>query len=411
MNILVIHQNFPGQFKHLAPALVQQGHRVVTLTLRNTDLKEWNGVKIIRYGLERRVSGSTHPWVADFEAHVLRGEACFRAALKLKKDGFSPDVILAHPGWGESLFLKEIWPNAKLGIYCEYFLRTHGTDYRFDPEFSNKDEADVCRVVTKNANYALHLDIADAFICPTEWQASTFPQAFMDKMTIVHDGIDTNMVYPCHSAFLTLNNILKLTKNNKIITFVNRNLEPVRGYHIFMRSLPEIIARRRNAHILIVGGNDVSYGSRPDNGRTWKNIFIEEVKPYISDKDWKRVHFLGKIPYNYFIIMLQISTVHVYLTYPFIVSWSLLEAMSAGCSIIASNTAPVKEIVSDGSTGILTDFFDIHGLADRVCMLLDDAKIRKTLGKNARNFVREKYDLQRVCLPKQLEWVSALAGK
>jgi glycosyltransferase involved in cell wall biosynthesis len=408
MNILFIHQNFPGQFKFLAPAVVQQGHNVVAMTMQKANTAEWQGVKLVPYNASRGTTPNVHPWVSDFETKIIRGEACFRAALQLKKQGFTPDVIIAHPGWGESLFLKDVWPNAKLGIYCEFFYHPHGADVGFDPEFPAKDAGDVCRLRLKNLNNLLQFEIADAGISPTQWQASTFPESFQAKVTVVHDGIDTNAIAPDPNASLTLNGNIALTKADEVITFVNRNLEPYRGYHIFMRALPDILKRRPKARVLIVGGDNVSYGARPEGGKKWKDIFVAEVRTKISDSDWARVHFLGHIPYQYFIPLLQLSTVHVYLTYPFVLSWSLLEAMSAGCAIVASNTQPLQEAIHHDDTGRLVDFFDVPGLVNEVCSLLDDPAARARLGANARTFAQTHYDLKHVCLPRQLEWVKSL---
>jgi len=410
MNILFIHQNFPGQFKFLAPALVQQGHKVVAMTMQAVKASEWQGVKLVSYTANRGTTANMHPWVSDFETKTIRGEACFRAGLQLKAQGFNPDVIIAHPGWGESLFLKDIWPEAKLGIYCEFYYHPEGADVGFDPEFPAKDVGDVCRLRLKNLNNLLHFEVANAGISPTYWQASTFPEPFRSKITVVHDGIDTKVLAPNPDVNLTLNGNIILSKTDEVVTFVNRNLEPYRGYHIFMRALPEILKRRPNARILIVGSDDVSYGARPDNNQKWKEIFASEVRPQISDLDWTRVHFLGNLPYEHFIPLLQLSTVHIYLTYPFVLSWSLLEAMSVGCAIVASNTQPLTEAISHGATGRLVDFFDSTGLANEVCDLLDDPVSRQELGVNARAFAKANYDLKTVCLPRQLLWVEALQG-
>lgn len=408
MNILFIHQNFPGQFKFLAPALVQQGHQVVAMIMQKTDAKAWQGVKLVSYLPNRGTTPNIHPWVSDFETKTIRAEVCFRKALEIKKNGFTPDLIIAHHGWGESLFLKEIWPNAKLAIYCEFYYHPDGADVGFDPEFPSNDVTEPCRLRLKNLNNLLHFDIADAGISPTHWQASTFPKDFRPKITVIHDGIDTKIVTPNPNVALTLNGNLKLTKHDEIITFVNRNLEPYRGYHIFMRALPELLKKRPKARVLIVGGDDVSYGARPKNGRKWKDIFIDEVRPQINDADWQRVHFLGTLPYESFIPLLQLSTVHVYLTYPFVLSWSLLEAMSVGCAIVASNTQPLHEAIIHNQTGLLVDFFDPVALAKEVCQLLDNTPLRAQLGKNARAFAIKHYDLKTICLPNQLAWVNQL---
>ena len=230
MNILFIHQNFPGQFKFLAPALVAHGHQVLAMTMQKTDVKDWQGVRLVSYSANKGTSPNIHPWVSDFETKTIRAEACFKAALKLKDTGFTPDVIIAHHGWGESLFIKEVWPKAKLGIYCEFFYHPEGADVGFDPEFPATDPGEACRLRLKNLNNLMHFEVADAGISPTHWQASTFPEPFRSKITVVHDGIDTKAVVPNPAVALNLKKAngedLKLTKQDEVITFVNRNLEP-----------------------------------------------------------------------------------------------------------------------------------------------------------------------------------------
>lgn len=412
MKILFVHQNFPGQFKFLAPALAaNSAHQVVAFTMQKNAPDVWQGVRMVPYSAQRGTTQGVHPWVSDFETKTIRGEAAFRAAIQLRDSGFTPDVIIAHPGWGESLFLKDVWPSAKLAIYCEFFYHPQGADVGFDSEFPVKDEGDVCRLRLKNLNNLLHFEVADAGISPTHWQASTFPQPFRDQITVVHDGIDTTAVAPNPAVSLTLGQAgggsLQLSRQDEIITFVNRNLEPYRGYHTFMRALPEILRQRPRARVLLVGGNDVSYGARPTEGN-WKDTFAQEVRGQISDADWARVHFLGNIPYQYFIPMLQLSTVHVYLTYPFVLSWSLLEAMSCGCAIVASDTQPLHEAIRHNDTGRLVSFFDPAALAQEVCALLDQPEERQRLGANARAFAQQHYDLQSVCLPRQLAWIEGL---
>jgi len=405
MNIIFIHQNFPAQFKHLAPALVKAGHDVTALVLARIDAKAWNGVKFVRYSLNRANAKDAHPWTIDFESKIIRGEACLQIALQLKKQGYYPDVIVAHPGWGESLFLKEVWPEAKLNLYCEFFYHTRGADVGFDPEFSSNNPADAGRVALKNANMLLQFQHADAGISPTHWQASTFPPHIREKISVIHDGIDTEILSPNSNVNFLLDNGTSLNRNDEVITFVNRALEPYRGFHTFMRSLPELLAVRPDAQVLIVGKEGVSYGPLPPDTRSWKRIISEEILPRLTPQQRARIHFLGTIDYTRFIKLLQVSRVHVYLTYPFVLSWSLIEAMSVGCSIVASDTQPLHEAIRQDKTGRLVNFFDASALAESITGLLEDEESRRVLGQAAREFAKENYDLKSVCLPRQLRWV------
>ena len=261
----------------------------------------------------------------------------------------------------------------------------------------------------RNLNNHLHFDIAEAGLSPTKFQAGTFPPSFREHITVAHDGIDTNHVTANTDAELRIGDGQSLTGKDEVITFINRNLEPYRGYHVFMRALPELLRKRPKAQIVLLGGDGLSYGARPPEGKTWKQIFADEVRSEISDADWQRVHFLGRVPYEVFLSVLQVSRVHVYLTYPFVLSWSLIEAMSAECAIVASDTAPVKEVIKNGKTGVLVDFFDTKALVRRIVSLLMDENRRAKLGAAVRAFAVKNYDLQSRCLPAQLKWVDKLA--
>jgi len=408
MKILFIHQNFPGQYKHLAPVLAAQGHNCVALTLRVKEPGNWKGVRLIPYKLPDRNGQNVHPWLVDLDTKVTRGEACFRAAVQMREAGFTPDLILAHPGWGESMFLRDVWPQAKIGLYCELY---HLSDYphlNFDPEFEKPNQTSAMRIRLKNMNNHLHFPLGDAGISPTQFQADTFPPAFRQRITVSHDGIDTTIATPDKDVRLTIEGQIDVTRDDEVITFVNRNLEPYRGYHKFMRALPDLLKRRPNAQMLIVGGDDVSYGARAPKGQTWKQIFLDEVKDQISEADWKRVHYLGRIPYDQFLRLLQVSRVHVYLTYPFVLSWSLMEAMACEAAIVASDVAPVQEVITDDVTGRLVDFFDKDALVTAVSDLLDDPDARLRMGQAARQLMIDKYELNKICLPRQVDWVNSI---
>jgi glycosyltransferase involved in cell wall biosynthesis len=407
MKILFIHQNFPGQYKHLAPLLAQQGHACVALTLKVQSPVLWQGVRVLPYALPQRAAPQLHPWLIDLDTKVTRGEACYRAARKLKDAGFTPDLILAHPGWGEALFLADVWPTARIGLYCELY---HLADYphlNFDPEFDKSDPGlQALRIRMKNINNQLNFVHAHAGISPTRFQADTFPPEFRDKITVIHDGVDTQMIRPKPDVRFRLPGQPDLTRADEVITFVNRNLEPYRGYHVFMRALPRLLRERPQARVLIVGGDDVSYGAPPPKGQSWKQIFIDDVRGQIPDADWARVQFLGRIPYDQFTALLQVARVHVYLTYPFVLSWSLLEAMACETAIVASDTAPVRDVLTQDQTGRLVDFFDRDSLVQEICGLLDDADARMALGQAARAVVQGGYDLRSICLPRQVDWVA-----
>ena len=409
MKFLFIHQNFPGQFLHLSKELVRRNHEVIALTLNHRRLpSDWSGIKIIEYEFVKGNGKDIFELAVDFESKTIRGASCYLKALELRDEGYSPDVIISHPGWGESLFLKQVWPNSILKIYCEWYYHTSGRDVMFEPEFENQAQLYLPRVIAKNSSLLLHSEQAYSCISPTVWQASTFPDHFKKKISIIHDGIDTDTVKPDANSTLILDKDRKFSRKDEIITFVARSLEPYRGFHILMRSLPDLLKQRENLKVLIVGDDGVSYGGSPPKGYSWKKLFLEEIRPLLNDQQHRRIFFLGKLPYESYKALLCVSTVHVYLTYPFVLSWSLLEAMSSACAIVASRTSPVEEVIRSGDTGILVDFFDHKSVAEQTLELLADSNKRRMLGSNAREYVKENYDLKTKCLPEQVSWAEAL---
>jgi glycosyltransferase involved in cell wall biosynthesis len=408
MNILFVHQNFPGQYKFLAPALAARGHRVVALGM--SERANTGAVQYHRYQTATKNTPQIHPWVLDFETKVIRGQYCARAASELAQQGFEPDVICAHPGWGESLFLREVWPKAKQLHYVEYFYNAEGQDMGFDPEFASPGLAHRCRLWTKNANNLMNLAQMDHGVSPTRWQHASVPQPYKDKISVIHDGIDTGKLNAFEGAVLQTQNDqgqdIRLSRQDEVVTFVNRNLEPFRGYHTFMRALPRLMRERPQAHFVVIGGDGVSYGAAPPQG-TWKQIYLDEVRDQI---DMSRLHFLGRVPYNTYISAIQVSKAHIYLTYPFVLSWSLLESMAMQAPIIASSTEPVKEVIEDGVNGHLVDFFDPNALADKVIDVLQNPQAQQALRANARQIIVQTYDLRTQCLPAHVRLVESLAG-
>ena len=405
MRVLLVHQNFPGQFKHLAPALVARGDEVVALTMNQP--APIPGVTI-HSAPPKTGTASTHPWTQETETKLIRAESAFRRAIEIRDGGFSPDVIVGHPAWGDMLFLKDVWPKACLGIYCEFFYRADGLDSGFDAEFVDvtDDEPHRARIKLKTMPQRLHFPMANAGISPTRFQADTYPAPFRDRITVIHDGIDTDAIRPNPGAAVRLGNGIEVTAKDEVITFVSRNLEPYRGYHVFMRALPELQRRRPKARVFLVGGDGVSYGAKPVSG-TWKQQFFAEVQ---DDLDMSRVHFVGSLAYPLFLELLAISKLHVYLTYPFVLSWSLMEAMAIGAPILASETPPLREVITNGENGLLFPFFDQQALIDGADRILGDEALRTKLTTAARRTIVESYDLQTVCLPRQIEWIDALAA-
>ena len=405
MNILFVHQNFPGQYLHLARHLGAEGmHRVVFVTQR--EHATLPGVRSIVYRPHRSPIAGQHHYLRDVEGGVLNAQAVARVALDLKKSGFVPDLMLGHNGWGEIWYLKDVFPKSPLIGYFEFFYRLAGGDVGFDPRQPPVLD-DAPRLRTKNIGNLMGLDTADIGQCPTHWQKSTYPSMHHDRLRVIHDGIDTDLITPDPHARLRLPAIEKeLEAGDEILTYVARNLEPYRGFPTFMRALPEILARRPSARVLIVGGDEVSYGRRLPDGQTYREQMLAELGGGI---DLSRVHFLGRVPYSTYLSVLQVSRVHVYLTYPFVLSWSALEAMSAGCLLVASRTAPVEEVVRDGENGLLVDFFDPADVAAKVCAALAEPAGFARLRATARQTVVEGYDLRRVCLPQQLRLLDEVA--
>jgi glycosyltransferase involved in cell wall biosynthesis len=409
MNVLFVHNDFPGQFgawaQHLANS---RGHQVRAIGSRTA--KEMTGVGLSRYGLTRGSSPTVHPFSIRFEADCLRGEAAGKAAGQLARAGFRPDVIVAHIGWGESFFLRDVWPDSKLIGYCEFFYHARGHDVNFDPEFESPTlEADM-RVRAKNAGALLALADVTAGLAPTAWQRSTFPEHLRGRITVIHDGIDTSEARPRPGIVLKLPQTgAVLRPDDEVVTYVNRHLEPMRGLHIFLRSLPEILAARPKAEVLVIGApSKQPYGGRSQDGKTWKERLLAEVADRI---DASRVHWLGLVPGHVFLAALGISRVHVYLTYPFVLSWSVLQAMSSGCLVVASKTPPVQEVIEDGSNGLLVDFFDHRRLAELVISALSRPREHfAPLTTAARRTIVQRFDRSTVCVPRLVELVERVGS-
>lgn len=404
MKVLFVHQNFPGQFPHLAPALAARGHQVLALTdEQNT---KPSPVPTVRYKSPEpaQTGGALGQAYAGF---AERGYLAARGARALRdRHGFVPDVILGHTGWGETLFLREIWPDARLLVYAELLYRTRGHDVGFDPEFqADSDEARMM-ALARGAHLLQGLVQADAAIAPTRYQADSFPPELRGKITVIHDGIDTARACPNPQAALTLPGGAVLRAGDEVLSYVSRSLEPYRGFHVFMRALPEVLAARPEAQVVIVGQEGVSYGNQPRDAASWKARMLAELGDRL---DLSRVHFLGRVPYADYLALIQVARVHCYLTYPFVLSWSLTEAMAAGAYVVASDTEPVRELVRDGGNGRLVPFFEVPALSAALIRGLEGDPEADRLRQAARQTILDGYDLHRHSLPRQIAWVESHA--
>lgn len=399
MKILFVHQNFPGQFPHLAPALAARGHQVMAMTDEKNQRPP--PVQVVKYASppETKVAGLGRTYAEMAE----RGWLAARGARALRdRHGYAPDLIVGHSGWGETLFLREIWPEAKLLVYAELMYRTRGQDVGFDPEISPGTDEGRVSTIARSAHLIQGLVQADAGLAPTRYQADSFPPELRQKLTVIHDGIDTDIVRPNPEATLTLPGGRTLRAGDEVLSYVSRSLEPYRGFHVFMRALPAVLAARPQAQVVLVGGDGVSYGAKPKDAETWKARMLAEVGDRL---DLSRVHFLGRVPYPTYLSLLQVARAHCYLTYPFVLSWSLTEAMAAGKLIVASDTEPVRELIREGENGRLVGFFDRAALEAALIRALEGDPDAVRLGQAARRTIVEGYDLKRVCLPRLVAWV------
>lgn len=403
MRILFLHPNFPAQFRHVAGALAKdKRHQVVFGTTRRDG--HLPGVSKMIYQPKREVKPETHHYVRPLESAVIQGQAVYRMAEQLKARGFVPDVVYGHSGWGPTLLMKDIFPKAKLLCYFEWFYHAHGTDADFDPSdrLSADDEA---RIRIKNAPILLDLYSCDRGLSPTYWQKQQFPDEYQDKIKVLHDGIDTNFFRPKPGAKLVLPRInLDLSHVEELVTYVGRGMEPYRGFPQFIEAIYLLQQRRPQCHVVIVGEDRVAYGRTLPDGKTYKQLMLEKFP-----LDLSRVHFTGHLPYDEYLQVLQASSAHVYLTRPFVLSWSLLEALSTGCLVVGSNTAPVAEVIQDGVNGLLAEFFSPEEIASRIEEALNHPDKMSEIRAKARQTILRNYDLS-LLLPQHLEWIGQGIG-
>jgi glycosyltransferase involved in cell wall biosynthesis len=392
MIIIFIHQNFPAQYRHLARHFADRpGNQVFFITQPNENAMR--AVTKVSYKPDRVNGRVCHPFAVDFDDAIRTGLSAADACRALKAKGVRPDIIVGHSGWGELLFVKDVYPDVPLLSYFEFFYHADGVDVGFDPEFESIFD-NPARLRTKNAVNFLSFDACDWGHTPTRWQQSLYPPEMRQRISAIHEGVDTEIVRPSPTAWLKLARASTvLGRKDEVVTYVSRNLEPYRGFHVFMRALPIIQRRRPRAHTIIVGGDGVSYGYPSLPGTTYRERMLQEVGRSI---DLDRVHFLGQVPYDVYLNILQVSSVHVYLTYPFVLSWSFVESLAAGCVTVGSATPPVLDVLQDRVNGLAVDFFSPEEIADRVDEVLDHPNRMQAIRERARETAVSHFRLQRL---------------
>ena len=403
MKILFLHQHFPGQFGRLATWMgAQPEHQVVFLT-RHKEFA-FPGVRKVMFQETRKATPHVHPYIKHVEEVVLQGQAAYRSAMALRQEGFIPDVIYGHCGFGATSYMQDAFPEAPFVGYYEWYYRSRGADNGFDPAVPVTHD-DECRIRTRNLMFMLDLVSCNSGVVPTYWQHKQFPAEFSQKLQVIHDGIDTSYFSPAKDSKLILQTVpLDLSEASEIVTYVGRGMEPYRGFPQFMEAVSTLLKRRPNCHVVVVGTDTTVYGAVHPSGKTYKEIMMENF-----EYDLRRLHFTGPLPYVDYQRVLRASTVHVYLTYPYILSWSMIEALSCGCTVVASQTPPVQEVIEHEVNGLLVDFFSPAALADEIERALGDAALRSRLGAAARETAVVRYDMNKL-MPQHYRLLTQIAG-
>ncbi|NJB67435.1 glycosyltransferase involved in cell wall biosynthesis [Desulfobaculum xiamenense] len=405
MRVLLIHPNFPAQLRHVARALGAGKDNVVVFATRNPR-HEWAipGVSKALYVTDDG-EFKVHRLAEPVQDAVLQGEAMYRLGHRLRSAGFTPDVIYANSGWGSTLYLKDVWPDVPLMCYFEWFYDPQGSDALYDVPPVAGDAAPPPKLLrTRNAAIFNDLWNCEQGLSPTHWQKSQFPAEYQGKIAVLHDGVDTTFFSPVEGARMRLPK-LDLSGVDEIVTFAGRGMEPYRGFPQFMVAIEKVLRERPQAHAVIVGADRVCYGSPHPSGRGYKDIMLERL-----DLPMERVHFTGALPYGAYRDMLRASSVHVYLTRPFVLSWSSIESMACGCCIVGSDTEPVREAMTNGHSALLVDFRDPSAIAEGIVRVLEDRELAARLRKGAREVALERYSLERL-LPRHLELIANTARR
>lgn len=401
MNILFLHRDFPGQFKYLAPEIAQNPLNLVLFLTAEDKIPSVAGINKLVYKTPSK-SNQCHPFAQNFEDNVLHGRAAAEIGVAMKQKGIIPDIIVGH-SWGLTMFMKDVFPDVPALTYFEWFWNAQGAVVGFDGKELSTDKKAELRA--SNAQTLIDLCSCDGGITPTEWQKSQFPKDFHDKIKVIHDGVDTEFCKPdANATFFIQDKNLTLSAKDEVITYATRGMEPYRGFPQVMEAIEKLQKLRTNAHFIIGGEDRVCYGEKLSHG-SYKQMMLKKL-----DLDLSRIHFVGGLTFNDYLKILQISSVHIYSTMPFVLSWSILEAMACECCVVASSTAPVLEVMKDNENGLLFDFYNVNELVEKVEFALNNPAKAAEIRKNARLAVIEKYELKD-CLIKQLEYMQSLIKK
>jgi glycosyltransferase involved in cell wall biosynthesis len=408
MRILFAHKNFPAQFGAFGDWLAGQGWEVAYLTQREGATSP--GMRVVACPADHRPpSEGVHRYVRPLEGAVLTGQAFARAAVDLDRAGFRPDIVMAHAGWGVGTFLKDVWPGTCAVPYFEWYYNWPYPDLTpYDAEVADPLDA---RARNRIRNTPLWADFSTATraLCPTRFQAAQFPEWIRAGLTVMHDGVDTDLHSPGEGGDRAILVRWGVPADAEILTSITRGMEPHRGFPETMRAIALLQKRRPKLHALIGGEDRVAYGAQLPEGESWKKRMLAEL-----DLDLARIHFTGLLSRADMVAVMRASDAHVYLTVPFVLSWSLLDAMACGCLLVASDTAPVREFVEDGVTGLLVPPHDPVALAARIETALDGAgkggDALRRMRERARAKIVGSLDAQRVIWPKKRAWLEAAAA-
>lgn len=401
MKMLFMHYSFPGQFKHLLELLSQDPNNEIIFICHDlSPQRKIPGVKKLSYQLaENKTKIPQENYLYAFSEAIEHGKAVWECCSMLKEQGFVPDFVYAHSAWGQAMFIKDIYPDVPYIAYMEYYFHAFGADMHFYPDEPTSPDR-ILHTRIRNSNHLINLEACDWAISPTRWQANLYPPDFHHKFSVIHEGVNVEKVKPFQAEHpLPLN----IPKDAEIMTYVSRNFEPYRGFVQAIQAIDKLMKKRPQLHVIMVGGDKVSYGRPLPDGRSYREVMLEKL-----DLDETRIHWTGQVNYNYYLQILNASQLHLYMTIPFMISWSLVESMAMACPIVASNTEPVREFITDNHNGRLTEFFDQAQLVANMEWMLDHKEEAKKLGEAARNTVIESYNHEKI-LPRYTQLIKDIS--